>query len=886
MGIFNSLRSFANSLFQGARLDIEVDEELRSHIEHRADDLVAAGAPRTEAERRARVEFGGYAKFKQEGHEALGGHFFDGLLQDVRFGIRVLWKSPGFTLVATSTLALAIGANAVVFSVMNSLILRPLDLPAAQSLYMIEQKQGGQDSSPMQSVPDYRDLRDRNRSFDGLMAYSIDTAGLDTGGSPSPAWIYEASGNYFDVLDVQPYLGRFFHASDEHGPNSAPFIVLSYSYWQSRFRGDTGVAGRGVQVNKHPYTILGVAPKNFRGTELYMTPDFWVPLVDTEQIAGESDLEDRGSRGTWLVGHLKPGITPAQATSDLKSIAASLEKSYPKEDGKISFSLVRPGLLGNMLGGPVRAFVTGLMSLAGLILLAACANLGSLFAARAADRSKELALRLALGSSRRRILRQLLTEALLISIMGGVAGVLAGVALLRWLSAWQPVTGLPVNVPVNPDATVYGVAVLLALISGLLFGIVPVRQVLRANPYQIVKAGSTATIGRRITVRDFLLVLQIAVCAVLVTASLVAVRGMARSLRSDFGFVPQNAVLANTDLVMAGYSGERAAAMQRRMIDALQAIPGVTAVGLVDTLPLSLNWSDMAVFHDNSTDLRISSEAAEAGQLDISPGYLQAAGAVLLAGRAFSWHDDKQAPRVAIVNREFARKVIGSERGAVGAYFKTMDGTRIQVVGLVEDGKYKTITEDPEPAVFMPILQSPSSSTWLVVRSAGDPQRLAAAMHNRLRSLDASLPFTIKTWNKQLESALFASRVATVSLGVLGGLGAMLAATGIFGMASYSVSRRLRELGIRVALGAQRKEVLQAALGRSFLLLASGSVAGLMLGIAATRVLSLIVYQATPRDPLVLAGVVLAMLIVGLIATWIPAQRALSADPLALLREQ
>jgi ABC-type lipoprotein release transport system permease subunit len=238
------------------------------------------------------------------------------------------------------------------------------------------------------------------------------------------------------------------------------------------------------------------------------------------------------------------------------------------------------------------------------------------------------------------------------------------------------------------------------------------------------------------------------------------------------------------------------------------------------------------------------------------------------------------------VNREFARKVIGSERGAVGAYFKTMDGTRIQVVGLVEDGKYKTITEDPEPAVFMPILQSPSSSTWLVVRSAGDPQRLAAAMHNRLRSLDASLPFTIKTWNKQLESALFASRVATVSLGVLGGLGAMLAATGIFGMASYSVSKRLRELGIRVALGAQRKEVLQAALGRSFLLLASGSVAGLMLGIAATRVLSLIVYQATPRDPLVLAGVVLAMLIVGLIATWIPAQRALSADPLALLREQ
>jgi len=886
MRVFASLRSFADSIFNRSRLEGEVDEELRSHLQHRADDLEAAGVPRGEAERRARVEFGGYVKFKQQGSEALGGHFFDGLMQDARFSIRVLWNSPGFTTVAVLTLALGIGANAVVFSVMNALILRPLKVPRAQSLYMIEESLGGQDSSPMQSIPDYRDLRDRNRSFDGLMAYSIDTAGLDTGGNPSPAWLYEASGNYFDVLDVQPYLGRFFHTSDEHGPNSAPYIVLSYSFWQSHFKGDAGVVGRAVQVNKHPYTILGVAAKGFRGTELYFTPDFWVPLVDTEQVAGVSDLEDREARGTWLVGHLKAGITPNQATSDLQSIAAYLEKSYPKDDGQIGFSLVRPGLLGNLLGRPVRAFVAGLMSLAGLILLAACANLGSLFAARAADRSKEVALRLALGSSRGRVLRQLLTEALLISMAGGVAGVLAGVVLLRWLSAWAPVTDIPMNVPVNPDAMVYGVAVVLTLVSGFLFGIVPVRQVLRTNPYQIVKAGSMAVIGRRFTARDVLLVLQIAVCAVLLTSSLVAVRGMLRALHSHFGFEPQNAMLANTDLVMAGYRGDRVPAMQRRMIDALEAIPGVTAVGLVDTLPLSLNWNDSAVFRDKTTDLKISNEAAEAGQLDISPGYLRAAGATLVAGRAFTWHDDKTSPRVAIVNREFARKVMGSEMGAVGAYFKMLDGTRIQVVGVVEDGKYKTITEDPEPAFFFPILQSPSTSTWLVVRSKNDPQVLAAAMLGSLRNLDTSLPFSVKTWSKQLDSALFASRVATISLGVLGGLGAMLAATGIFGMASYSVSKRLRELGIRVALGAQRKEVLRAALGPAFVLLLSGSVAGLVLGIAATKVLSLIVYQATPRDPLVLAGVAAAMLVLGLAATWIPARRALSADPLALLREQ
>ena len=420
----------------------DMEEELRSHIQHRADDLERSGIDRAEAERRARIEFGGYVRYKEESYEASGGQFFETLLQDLRYAARMLRKSPNFTAVAVSTLALGIGANAVVFGVMNALILRPLDLPQAQKLFMIErdQRSGDQDSSPMQSYPDYRDLRDRNRSFDGLIAYDIDTAGLDTGGSPSPVWLYEASGNYFDVLGVQPYLGRFFHSTDERGPNSAPYIVLGYAYWQSHFKGDRGVVGRSVQLNKHPYTILGVAPPQFRGTELYFRPDFWVPIVNDQQVAGESDLEARDSRGTWLVGRLKAGVTPAQAVSDLNSIAAYLGKTYPKEEGQASFSLVRPGLLGNMLGRPVRAFVTGLMLLAGLILLAACANLGSLFASRAADRSKEIALRLALGSSRKRILRQLLTEAVLVSMVGGTAGVLGGVALLRWLSAWQPLT--------------------------------------------------------------------------------------------------------------------------------------------------------------------------------------------------------------------------------------------------------------------------------------------------------------------------------------------------------------------------------------------------------------------------------------------------------------
>jgi len=890
MRVFESICYSAAALFRRSQSSAELEEELRSHIQHRADDLERCGLPREEADRCARIEFGGYVKFNEQGHEAMRGHFLEHLAQDVHYGLRVLRKSPSFTAVAVATLALGIGANAVVFSVVNALILRPLNVPQAQSLYMIERSQGNQDASPMQSYPDYKDLRDRNRSFDGLMAYSISTAGLDTGGNPAPVWLFEASGNYFDVLGIEPYLGRFFHSSDEHGPNSAPYIVLSYGYWKSHFKSDPGAVGRMVQLNKHPYTVLGVAPDGFRGTELYYTPNFWVPMVDEGQVEGSSDLEDRGARSIWLAGHLKHGVTLAQAVDDLNSISADLARSHPKEDEKASFSLTRPGLVGNMLGRPVRAFVTGLMLLAGLILLAACANLGSLFAARASDRSREIALRLALGSSRKRILRQLLTEAWMVSMAGGAAGLLGGMVLLRWLSAWQPLSDIPINLPVNPDAKVYVVAVLLALASGLLFGIVPVRQVLRADPYQIVKTGSTGAAGRRFTARDLLLVMQVAVCAVLVTSSLVAVRGMVRALHSNFGFQPQNAMLVTTDLDMAGYSGERMPAMQRRMIDAMEAIPGVTAVGLVDRLPLNMEWNDTSVFKDSTADLKSSNEAAEANLQNISPGYLHAAGTTLLAGRAFTWQDDGKAPRVALVNREFARQVMdaqgGSGEGAIGHYFKMADGTRIQVVGLVEDGKYKTITEEPEPALFLPILQSPSSATRLVVRSNRDPQQLAGVMRSELRNLDAALPFQIKTWNRQLDSALFASRVATVSLGVLGGLGAMLAGTGIFGMASYSVSKRLRELGIRIALGAQRKEVLRTALGRASILLISGSAAGLLLGIAATRVLSFIVYQATPRDPLVLAGVVMAMLLLGLMATWIPAQRALSADPLILLREE
>jgi predicted permease len=663
--------------------------------------------------------------------------------------------------------------------------------------------------------------------------------------------------------------------------------VLSYAYWHSYFHGDAGVVGRMVEINKHPFTILGVAPPEFRGTELFISPALWIPIIEQPLVEGQNSLQYRGDHSPFVVGRLKPGVTATEAAADLNTLGAWLAKTYPSDDEGIKFSLARPGLIGDMLGGPARAFMTGLMLLAGLILLAACANLGSLFAARAADRAKEVALRLALGSRRWMILRQLLTEAGLVSLAGGVIGLAGGVAILHGLSAWQPFPNIPINVPVNPDMRTYLVALVLALVSGLLFGMVPVRQVMRADPWQVIRTGGSGVAGmRRFTPRDVLLVTQIAICAVLVTSSLVAVRGLARSLHSSFGFMPQNATLVECDLHMAGYSDDGLVQMQQRMLDRAAAIPGVESVGYVNQLPLSLGGSDSDVYTDSTTDFRPTNAAADAMDYNISPGYLAAAGTRLLAGRDLTVHDDSKAPTVALVNQRFALKVFGSVDKAIGGHFKFWGGMRAEIVGVVEDGEYRTMTENQQPAMFFSFQQHKGSSTWLVVRSRRTPQEIAGALERTVHGLDSGLPIVIRTWTAEMDSALFAARVATVALGILGLLGAMLAVTSVFGMASYVVSKRLRELGIRVALGAGRGQILRASLGRAFRLLAIGSVAGLLLGVLATRVLSYIVYQATPKDPLVLGGVSVTMLLLGLIAAWIPARRALAVDPLILLREE
>ena len=862
----------------------EIDEELRSHIAHRADDLMRGGLDRSRAERQARIEFGGLEHYREESHQAARGSIFDGLFNDVVFAVRVLRKSPGFVVSAVTALALAIGANAVVFGVLDALVFRSLNVPEAKSLYGTEY---GIDQE-FQSYPSYVDLRDRNQSFDDLAAFNmlLGTV-LNPGGDPQPANGFATSGNYFTVLRQEPFLGRFYTAADEHGPASAPYIVLSYNYWHARFNDDRNVIGRTMLLNKHPFTVLGVAAPEFGGTLKFVAPDYYTPIVEQPLLGGNS-ITDRSNTATIFetFGHLKPGVTQQQAEADANRVAAELGKAYPKEFEARHVLIGRTGL--TSFTGPVHGFMAALMSLAGLILLAACANLGGLFAAHTSSRAKEVALRLALGSTRRRILRQLMTEAMLLALAGGTLGVLAGMPLMRRLSTWQPFAGAPLHIPVTMDGRIYALALALAVLSGFLFGIVPVRLVMETNPYEVVKAGTTGRAGRRVTMREALLVVQIAICALLVTSSLVAVRALVRSVHASFGFEPRNAMLAGVNLATAGYADIQVAQMDRRMIDQIAGIPGVSAVGLVNNYPpltYTAAWREN-VYTEQTRDRTFKNIALSPYRFNVSPGYLKAAGTALLAGRDFDWHDDKVSPVPALANRQFARKMFGNESAAMGRRFRLSDGTLAQVVGMIEDGKYMSLTEDQEPAIMMPAMLDPDPGCYLVVRSNRDPMQLAGLIRNRIRSLDAGLHADVQSWNQLLEVVEFPARVATMSLGVLGVMGAVLSITGIFGMAAYSVNRRMKELGIRMALGAKRIEVLKSALGRAVRLLAIGSAAGLVLGLLASRILAYIVYQATPFDPVVLGGAVVAMALLGVVATWIPAQRALSLNPISLLREE
>jgi len=801
------------------------------------------------------------------------------MIADLRFALRVLWKSPAFTLVALVTLMLGIGANVVVFGVVNAIVLRPLDVGDPQNLYQLRLKPWTSFKLLTTSYPAFQDLRQRNTTFTGMAGFDgFAQAPLRWGNTVKSVYGYAVTGNYFDLLGVQPQIGRFIHEADEHGPGSAPYVVLSHQLWRSVFNADPGVLGATVTLGKDPFTVIGVASARFHGTDRLDWPDYWIPVMNYFE---PDDLQHRTSNALTVLGRLKPGVTSEQAAENLSAIATQLAKEHPKTDTGTPLRLVRPGLFADN-GDVICGFLWSVAGLALLVLVAACANLASLFAARAADRSRELALRVALGASRWRLMRQLLAEAMVLSMVGGAAGLGIAGLLLRALDQWQSPYG---RLAVSVDARVYLTSIALTIVSALLFGMIPARQVSQSSPLQAMKSGPVdSTPLRRFTLRDLLLGAQIAICTLLVTASLIAVRGMVRMLHAPLGFQPQGAMLADVDRDVAAV--DVPLEKQKAMLQAVQRIPGVTTAGAVNRVPFTGGLRGVPIFPPGTTDFNLNNSVLAPYVYTMSPGYLEAAGTKLLSGRDVSWHDTKTTPYVAIVNETFARKMWG-DMPAIGQRFILLDHFR-EVVGVVEDGKYHNMQEPPQPVVYLPLTQSEQRGLVFVVRSPRAHNEMAPALERTLSGLEPNALVKVQSWHDVLGgvNALFPARASTAALGVMGLLAAMLALTGIFGMAAYNVSRRMKELGIRVALGARAKHVMSAAVGRPVVLLGLGSLAGLLLGVLASRLLEHIVYQANPQDPVVVVGAVLTMALLGIAASAIPALRALAVDPSKLLREE
>jgi predicted permease len=550
------------------------------------------------------------------------------------------------------------------------------------------------------------------------------------------------------------------------------------------------------------------------------------------------------------------------------------------------------GFIGAAFGGPLRSFLAALMFMALLVLIAACVNLGGLYAARASDRTREIAIRTAVGATRARIVLQLIVESLVVALIGGSLGFLLARAVLHALSLYHPPFDFPVAVAVQPGITVFLFALALSLVAGLLCALAPARQAARADVLDAIKSsGSTVSFGRRIAMRDLLLLVEVTLCCVLVTAAFVSVRGLVRSLSAPLGFEPASVSILSANLSLAHYSAETALPAQRRILDAAAALPGVSSAALATSVPLDLiGQNSTGIYREGKGPLNERDLLLGAPFYAISPRYFETAGTRLVAGRDFTWHDDTHAPLVAIVNQAFAQQLFGTPH-ALGRVFRDSAGSNLTIVGIVEDGKYNSLTEGPTPALFYSISQSPNTATNVLLRTATSATlarpRLAAALTGIVQSVDPNLPISqIAPWQQVIAPVLLPARAATIALGVLGLLALTLAITGIFGLASYSVSRRMRDFGIRIALGAPRQSILHTALGRVTTIVLIGSCLGLLLGLASTRILAAIVYGASANDPLVVTAVVLTMLATGVLSAALPARRALGIEPASLLREE
>ncbi|HEY8224360.1 MAG TPA: ABC transporter permease, partial [Pyrinomonadaceae bacterium] len=769
------------------------------------------------------------------------------LLKDIRYAFRGLLKRPGFAVIGVASLALGIGANTAIFSLVNSVLLRSLPVENPEQIVAVSLRGKG-DSFSAFSYPNYKDFRDRNDVLSGLVAYRFVPVSLSRAGNNERIWAYLASGNYFDVLRVRPINGRAFQPEEDQAPSAHPVVVISYDCWQRRFGGDPNVVGTDVLLNNHPFKVIGVAPSGFRGTEFIYTPEMWLPASMIEWVEpGSTWFDNRGAGNFFLAGRLKPGTGAAQAQVSLNMLAQQLASEYPETNEGQAIRVGPAGFILPDLRGAVVSFTWILMVAVLLVLLVTCANLAGLLLARATDRRREIAIRLAMGANRFQLIRQLLTESILLSILGGVAGVLLAVWMIRLLLAFKPPIDFPLSIDVAVDWRVLLFSLLVSVLTGAIFGLAPALQATRPSLITTIKESSTQGGAGRSRLRNVLVVLQISLSLVVLIGGGLLVRTLQQLQTMNPGFNPQNAFMMSFDVGLQGYDRGRGEQFYRQLVERVEALPRVKSAVITDYVPLSLNYSSNNVFNEGQPAER-GANAPTAMVGSIGPKYFETLNTPLVAGREFTSLDTDKSQQVAIVNETFVRRLmpfVQTTRDAIGRRisFRGPEGPFIEIVGVAQSGKYFNIAEDPRSFVWTPIFQSYSNSTTLIVRTNGNPEAMISAVRNEVHSLDGNLPvYEVKTLTEHLRFALFPPRVAASVLGVFGIVALLLAAMGIYGITSYAVAQRTHEIGIRMALGAQLRDVLKLVLSLGVKLTILGVGLGLVGAYLVTRAITGLLY--------------------------------------------
>ncbi len=885
------LRSF----FRRSQVDEELDEELRDHLERATGEYLAKGMALEEAQRRARLALGGVEKVKEECRDARRVSWIQDLMRDLHFGLRMLRKSPGFTTVAILTLALGIGANTAIFSVVNAVLLRPLPYKDADDLVLVKEVLPKMDSQPVGiSGPDISLIRKFNHSFAYVAGFRVWTYELSGNTEPERTAANRVSADLFKTLGVQPILGRAFTPAEEEPGH--PVVILGYGLWQDRFGGNPNILGQTLYLDRQPYTVVGVMPQSFvfplPGMSQGNPVELFVPLALTK--AEQEDFGDNFSFG--VVARLKPGFQLAQANADLQLAAQSILRVYEQWASAAHFSLgdfqlgVVSDPLAESVRGPVRPALLLLLGAVAFVLLIACVNVGSLLLARAATRQREMAVRLAMGAGRGRLLRQLLVEGTLLALGGGGLGLLVAVWIKGGLAAAMP-TNIPRFHAMELDGAVLLFTFILVAVTALIFGSLPAFSSARTNLNHSLKdSGRSPSLGRdHQRLRATLVVVEISLSAMLLVGAGLLLHSFQRVLDTNPGFRPEHVLTASIDLPTMEYnSAEQVVAFYKQLIDRLRQMPGRVASGASSDLPLQGGWTHVFTLENgqppNGAGFNTSFHSVIYGD------YLQAMGIPLLRGRYFTEQDTSKSTRVLIVSESLAKRYWPGQ-DPLGKRLKwgppESSDPWLTVVGVVGDVKQGPLDSPTVPHTYEPFVQLGGDVAWLRVamRSEGDPASLVASLRSIVHSIDSQLALdSVNTMTEVISRSTADRRFNLLLLGSFAALALMLAAMGIYGVLTYSVTQRTHEIGVRMALGASGSEIVRLVLNYGFRLTLIGSILGIAGALALTRVVQRFLYEVRPTDPLTFFGVFLLLGGVALTASYVPARRATRVDPMVALR--